>query len=153
MALYAFDGTWKSEKDNDVEYDNTNVCRFYEAYKATSGTHDVYEKGIGTRFSGVPVVDSDGTVIGLVSSSDVLCAIEQALDEDRDEGEPEDLLERLHAVTAGDIATPEVIWVSPDTPIAEVAQLMRTEGIHRVLVGTRERLDGVLTAYDLLGGI
>jgi hypothetical protein len=64
MALYAFDGTWKSEKDNDVEYDNTNVCRFYEAYKATSGTHDVYEKGIGTRFEGIPVVGAVTRAIG-----------------------------------------------------------------------------------------
>jgi len=64
MALYAFDGTWNTEKDNDVQYDNTNVCRFYEAYTATSGTHDIYEKGIGTRFAGIPVVHEVTAFIG-----------------------------------------------------------------------------------------
>jgi uncharacterized protein (DUF2235 family) len=53
MALYAFDGTWNNAKDNDESYSNTNVDRFYDAYTATSGTHDVYEKGIGTRFERV----------------------------------------------------------------------------------------------------
>jgi hypothetical protein len=64
MALYAFDGTWNTRKDNDVEYDNTNVCRFYEAYAATSGTHDIYEKGIGTRFEGIPVVHEVTAAVG-----------------------------------------------------------------------------------------
>jgi len=64
MALYAFDGTWNTQKDNDVQYDNTNVCRFYETYKATSGTHDVYEKGIGTRFDKIPVVGAVSRAIG-----------------------------------------------------------------------------------------
>ena len=51
------------------------------------------------------------------------------------------------------IATPEIIFVSPDAPAAEVAQLMRTEGIHRVLVGTKQRLEGILTAFDLLRAV
>jgi hypothetical protein len=34
MALYAFDGTWNSEKDGeDQQYQNTNVVRFYDAYR------------------------------------------------------------------------------------------------------------------------
>jgi hypothetical protein len=53
MALYAFDGTWNQEKDNDVSYENTNVARFYDAYHARSGTDDVYEQGIGTKLGAV----------------------------------------------------------------------------------------------------
>ncbi len=49
--LVAFDGTWNTKKDNDTEYRNTNVCRFFEAYHANSrGPHDIYRAGIGTRF-------------------------------------------------------------------------------------------------------
>jgi hypothetical protein len=45
MALYAFDGTWNSEKDAG-EYDrNTNVVRFKDQY---SGTRFFYQ-GVGTR--------------------------------------------------------------------------------------------------------
>ena len=64
MALYAFDGTWNRTKDNDEQYDNTNVSRFYQAYTATSGTHDVYERGIGTRFQGIPVLHEVTAAIG-----------------------------------------------------------------------------------------
>jgi CBS domain-containing protein len=108
--------------------------------------HVLIVAGIG----GVPVVEPAGAVIGIVSSSDILRAMEQALDDDHDAGEPDDLLERLQTITAGEIATPDVIWVSPETSVTQVAQVMRTEGIHRVLVGTRERLAGILTAFDLL---
>ncbi|NUR54036.1 MAG: DUF2235 domain-containing protein [Acidobacteria bacterium] len=49
--LVAFDGTWNTKKDNDTEYRNTNVWRFYETYHANSrGAHDVYRAGIGTRY-------------------------------------------------------------------------------------------------------
>jgi CBS domain-containing protein len=114
---------------------------------------DVLHLLVVAGISGVPVVASSGVVVGVLSSSDVLRAIEHALDEDRDEGEPDDLSESLHAITAGDMATPEVIWVDPETPVAQVAQIMRREGIHRVLVGSSERLEGILTAYDLLRAV
>jgi uncharacterized protein (DUF2235 family) len=51
MALYAFNGTWNSEKTDDVateavEYDlNTNVVKFRDAYE---GPH-FYVNGVGTR--------------------------------------------------------------------------------------------------------
>lgn len=104
------------------------------------------------HISGVPVVGADGQVTGVVSVTDVLSAIAQALDEDHDPGESDDLLEELRAITAGDIATPEVVWVSPDTEVADVARMMRAEGIRRVLVGNG-RLEGILTAYDLLRAV
>jgi hypothetical protein len=45
MALYAFDGTWNSEKDAG-EYDrNTNVVRFKDQYAGTK----FFFKGVGTR--------------------------------------------------------------------------------------------------------
>ena len=58
MALYAFDGTWNDEKQNDTADDDTNVARFFEAYHRNAGTVDVYVKGIGTKL-GIP-----GRVIG-----------------------------------------------------------------------------------------
>ena len=45
MALYAFDGTWNSEKDAG-EYDrNTNVVRFKDLYAGPK----YFYKGVGTR--------------------------------------------------------------------------------------------------------
>ncbi len=53
MALYAFNGTWNSEKTDvlttpDNEYHtNTNVLKFRDAY---SGANGYYTNGVGTRF-------------------------------------------------------------------------------------------------------
>ena len=49
MALYAFDGTWNSEKTDDNTATNTNVVRFKNAYQANSGVQECYVAGIGTR--------------------------------------------------------------------------------------------------------
>lgn len=104
--------------------------------------------GIG----GAPVLDERGRVIGIVSASDLLRAVDQAFDEDLDPAPraATRLPGQLDALTARDLATPEVVWVSRDAPLAEVARVMRDEGIHRVLVGERGHLEGVLTTFDLL---
>lgn len=53
MALYAFNGTWNSEKTDvettpDNEYlTNTNVLKFRDSYGSTNG---YYTNGVGTRF-------------------------------------------------------------------------------------------------------
>jgi len=50
MALYAFDGTWNAAKDgDDADHRNTNVVRFFQAYRKHSGTKDFYLAGVGTR--------------------------------------------------------------------------------------------------------
>src|SRR5688572_21978964 len=45
MALYAFDGTWNTEKDAGRYDRNTNVVRFKDCYAGTS----FFYKGVGTR--------------------------------------------------------------------------------------------------------
>jgi hypothetical protein len=56
MALYAFDGTWNTRKDDDEKiYANTNVVRFSEAYDrrtkaAGAKVENFYVEGVGTRF-------------------------------------------------------------------------------------------------------
>ena len=49
MGLYAFDGTWNSEKTGDNAANNTNVVRFKNAYQANAGREQCYVPGIGTR--------------------------------------------------------------------------------------------------------
>jgi uncharacterized protein (DUF2235 family) len=73
MALYAFDGTWNSAKDNeDPTYENTNVYRFFQAYHKHSNTDDFYVAGVGTRF------DLVGKIAGGVFGLGVLPRIDEA---------------------------------------------------------------------------
>ena len=50
MALYAFDGT--GNKDNPIDAKDTNVLKFFNAYKDGSGGvgENLYVKGVGTRW-------------------------------------------------------------------------------------------------------
>jgi CBS domain-containing protein len=118
---------------------------------------------VEAQISGAPVVDDRGLVLGVISATDLLRVADQAFD---DEVDPEPtvqhsaerpytvaLPERLGSLTAIDIASPEAIWVPPECSVIEVAQIMRTEGVHRVLVGRDGRLAGMLTAFDLLRAV
>lgn len=98
----------------------------------------------------VPVIDEQGTVVGVLSAMDLLRATEQAFDDERDEDEGDDPVAQLRLATAMKLASPEPTWVAPETSIGDVARLMRETGCHRVLVGTRARLEGIVTAFDLL---
>ncbi|HEY2151214.1 MAG TPA: DUF2235 domain-containing protein [Vicinamibacterales bacterium] len=76
MALYAFDGTWNSAKDGeDPQYTNTNVVRFFQAYKKQSKTNDFYLAGVGTRF------DFIGKALGGVFGLGELVRINEAYDQ------------------------------------------------------------------------
>jgi CBS domain-containing protein len=114
------------------------------------------------QISGAPVVDR-GVVLGIISSTDLLRIADQACDDEVDVIPPEPahpdhpagpaLPELLEAMTAADIVTPDPVWVTPDTPIDQVAKLMRSAHIHRVLVGEAGRLDGLISTFDLLAAI
>lgn len=112
---------------------------------------DVVHLFVEARISGAPVVDADGTVRGVVSATDLLVAIDQAEDDDVDEGESGAAPSgTLRARTALDVATPELVCVDPETDVTSLARRMRAEGIHRVLVGEPQRVLGIVTAFDLL---
>jgi hypothetical protein len=75
MALYAFDGTWNKAKDNeDKDLTNTNVFRFYQAYKKHSNTDDFYLAGVGTRLKVI------GRIFGGVFGLGELPRINEAYD-------------------------------------------------------------------------
>jgi hypothetical protein len=77
MALYAFDGTWNTDKSKeDPQYQNTNVVRFYNAYTKNSTTKafDYYRPGVGTRF------DLAGKVLGGVFGLGEMPRIDEAYD-------------------------------------------------------------------------
>jgi CBS domain-containing protein len=121
-----------------------------------------YEEGI----HGAPVVDEMGRVQGVITSTDILRAAADAHDvPDRptvgsvDEGElpgvvwgmsPEDFRERLEEAVVADHMTEQVIQVAPDTPVAEVARVLRENQVHRALVVDKTRLCGVVSAFDLI---
>jgi len=111
--------------------------------------------------SGVPVLDEEGRLCGIVSEKDIIA--HQVLREQRvlPEAELFDLLtsrlpdpeERELAgqfVVVEEIMTRNVVTVSPETPLREAAAIMVEKRIHRLPVVEGERLVGILTAFDLI---
>ena len=98
--------------------------------------HDVLAQLVRLNVSGMPVVERDGTVIGVISEGDVLRTVV--------EGTPLDML----AVRA--IMSPDPITVDVETPLAAVMRILYEEGILRVPVLEDGRLVGIISRSDVI---
>jgi CBS domain-containing protein len=127
---------------------------------------DVYRLFVAEQIHGAPVVDDEERLIGVVSSSDLLRAADEERDTVISSGDYlRDLVEfsgpdwgkglsdfqnRLAALTVADVMTPTAVTVRPDTPVAEVARILRQHRVHRVWVEDEGRVCGVVSTFDLL---
>ncbi len=108
-------------------------------------TLDQFEEFLTIQgIDGAPVQEESGEVIGIASKTDVIRALRF---------QEREAFEQLTGqnITVADIMTNEVIFVPPDLSAREVAEIMIEEGIHRVLVGDKHNVRGIITAFDLLG--
>ncbi|MEU0022212.1 CBS domain-containing protein [Streptomyces rochei] len=92
------------------------------------------------RISGLPVVDADDKVLGVLSGSDLVR--NQA---HRDGPAPPP------SVTAGDVMSSPAITVHPEQTVPDAARLMERRGVERLpVVDEADRLIGIATRRDLL---
>jgi CBS domain-containing protein len=113
---------------------------------------------ITLRISGMPVVNSAGEVVGILSEGDLIRRVELGTDLKIPAWQawfvgPEPGARayiRSHALKVGEVMTAPVVSVSPDTELSEVVALMESRRIKRVPVIARNRLVGILTRSDLL---
>jgi CBS domain-containing protein len=108
--------------------------------------------------SGLPVVDKDNHVIGIISEADVLAMMgTQRKHTTRDFirhlfGHP--LPERKMGDLVGDIMTPTPISIRPDADISEAAKIMEERRIRRLaVVDPENKLIGVISRRDILKAI
>lgn len=113
---------------------------------------------VDRRISGVPVLDSDGTVVGVVSEADLLVK-EQGPDAIRhrrmarffgDSSAARAQLAKLAAITAGEAMTEPAVTIESSRPISEAAALMTTRKLNRLPVVDDGRLVGIVTRADLV---
>ncbi len=90
------------------------------------------------NFGSLPVVESDGTLVGIVSEYDLL----QAMIEERD----------LRKIPATEIMSAHPVSVTEDQTLAQVADLFQDRYITRVPVIRNRKLVGILARRDLLFG-
>lgn len=107
--------------------------------------------------SGMPVVDDDGRVLGVVSEADILA---KEGDDRRSGGgflqwlvDPGDpwISTRFDAVTVGEAMSKPALTIQPGRPLAEAATIMLDEGINRLpVVDDDGKLTGLVSRGDLV---
>jgi CBS domain-containing protein len=87
-------------------------------------------------YSGMPITESDGTIVGIVTELDILRALREKLP--------------LETTTSEQIMTKEVVSVGVDTPLDEVMEILVTRKFVRVPVTDDGKLVGVVSRPDVL---
>jgi len=113
---------------------------------------------INLRISGVPVMDRDGRLVGIVTEGDLLRRVETGTERHRPRwSEPFSSSSRLaaayiksHAKRVADIMTREVFSVEELATLGEIADLLETNHIKRVPVIHDGKIVGIVSRADLL---
>lgn len=125
---------------------------------AETAIDDAIRLMVENRISGLPVVDSTGAVLGILSEGDLLRRTELGTEARvpawigwlTGQGRAAHNYVREHARKVAEIMTAPAISVTPQTELAEVVALMESRRIKRVPVVGDGRLVGMLTRADLL---
>jgi CBS domain-containing protein len=112
------------------------------------------------RISAVPVIEN-GDIVGIVSEGDLMRRPETDTDTGSSPwlslltgpGVAPDRFSKAHGTTAREVMTRNVITVTPDTPLDQVAHVLESKRIKRVPVVENGRLVGILSRANLLHGL
>lgn len=113
------------------------------------------------KIGGAPVIDSSGTLLGVVTESDLIDqkkkihipTVVTILDsvfylENPDKMEKE--MKKIAGSTVGDIYSKDPLTVTEDTPLDEIATLMAEKNVHTLPVMQGDRLVGVIGKKDII---
>ena len=118
----------------------------------------------GKNIGGVPVVDADGRLLGIVTQSDL---VERARDLEMPPAInildfhvylqiPSHLfrkVEKMLGATVADVMSPKPVTVSPETPVPQIAALMAKQKVHTLPVLERGKIVGIIGKMDLVRAV
>ena len=110
-----------------------------EAAKENATISEVGTRLILRSINGIPIIDDDGKVIGILTIIDILCAI-------RDN-------KNIDGLKAGDIMTRNPIVINQKTDMMEMIDIMDKKGIEMIPVVDEEsdnRIIGVVSRKDII---
>jgi CBS domain-containing protein len=108
--------------------------------KENTNAEQISFRLLAGEFNGVPVVDDNGSIVGMVTALDILRAIQGGN-------------KKLNTMVATDIMTPNPSVVKQDTPMDEVINIMVQKEIVLVPVvkdDDSKKLVGVVARLDIL---
>ena len=107
--------------------------------KENTNAEQISARLLAGEFNGVPVVDDNGAVVGIVTAIDILKAIQGG--------------KKLNAMLARDIMTPNPSTIKRDTPLEEIIRIIVEKEIVLVPVvedNNNNKLIGVVARLDIL---
>ena len=137
-----------------------------ETVQPDTPVEDVVRTLRENELPGLPVIDGDGGLVGIVTEADLV------LPDDQGDlhiphyinlfggtvfleplGRFEDRLRKAFASKASDMMTRDPDSVAPDTSVREAARMIHDTGHNRLPVVEDGRLVGVVTRVDVLGAL
>lgn len=119
---------------------------------------------IESRVNGIPVVDNNDKLIGIVTENDlidqnknlhiptVISLFDAVIYLESDKKFTEDV-RKLTGSTVGDIYTSKVITITPETSLNDCATIMAEKNIHTLPVLENGKLVGIIGKIDLIKGL
>ncbi len=107
--------------------------------KENASARDVALQFITGLYSGMPVTDDAGKIVGIVSELDILKAVKAG--------------KELVRTTAKDIMTPEVASAGPEATVEELVRIMEEFHILRLPIVKGGKLVGIVSRSDILRGL
>jgi CBS domain-containing protein len=119
---------------------------------------DIASLMVEKHISGIPVVNEDGKMVGIVSQSDLLHRTEVGTERKhkwwfRIIADSQDMAReyaKAHGLRASDVMARYVISVRPDAELSDVADILDNNKIKRVPVVDGDKLVGLITRGDLV---
>jgi CBS domain-containing protein len=113
------------------------------------------------RISGLPVIDENGRLVGILTEGDLIRRGETGTERRRPRwleilmgpGRLAGEYVRTHGRKVGEVMTRDPVSVTPDTPLKDVVELMERRRIKRLPVLDRDVPVGVLSRADLLRAV
>jgi CBS-domain-containing membrane protein len=113
------------------------------------------------HINGVPVVDDEGAVIGIICESDLIrkdkklhiptvVAVFDAVFYLESSKKFEKEIQRFNATTVSDLYTKDVVSVNEKTPVDEIATLMTEKKTYTIPVMDGKRIVGIIGKADLI---
>ena len=134
--------------------------------RAEMSVADLMDLLAENRISGVPVVDAEDRLVGVISITDLLSLEADAPDEELAEGSDyhtspamdglaaaSGLLQPDEAVrdlAVSELMSRQVITTTEDAPLGQLADQLLTHRIHRLVVVRGEGIAGVVSVSDIL---
>lgn len=124
----------------------------------TASISDAAGLMLSRKVSGLPVICSDGTLVGVVSEGDFLRRVELGTKRNRSRwleflvspGRAADEYVKANGRRIEEVMTAEVITVPPAASLPEIVELMARHHVKRVPVVDSGKVVGIITRSDLL---